>query len=67
MMTFEPFRIFCLKNRKGRKDVIAETGLGSTTVHRIFNDSHPVLTDTLETLCKTYNLKIDEVIEFRED
>ncbi len=65
MLTFEPFRIWLVKTKKGRVAVREECGFSSSTFAKIMNDSFPIRSDTIETLCETYNLKINEVIEFR--
>lgn len=67
MLTFEQFRIWCLKNNKERKHVAVEADISLPTVHNIFNDKLPVRTDTIEKLCKTYKLRIEEVMEYREE
>lgn len=67
MLTFEPFRIWIVKAKKSRMDVIRECKFSSTTTAKIWSDTFPVRSDTIETLCRMYGLRIEEVIEHRED
>ncbi|WP_028559003.1 helix-turn-helix domain-containing protein [Paenibacillus pinihumi] len=67
MLTFEPFRHWCFVNKKERKDVAAETGFSMPTIGNIYNDKFPFKTDTLETLCRVYGLRVEQVIEYKQD
>lgn len=67
MLTFEPFRIWMVKNNKKRQDIIDECKLSPPTATRIMKDQFPVKTDLIDTLCSTYGLRIEEVIEHRKD
>lgn len=67
MLTFEPFREWCVKQKKKRTDLIRECGFSPTTVAKIFGDKFPIRSDVLETLCRVYRRKIHQIIEYRED
>jgi len=64
MISFEPFRIYCVKNNKKQKDVRDETGLAHATVNKLFNDK-PIKVEVVEKLCEHYDLKVEEVIEYK--
>lgn len=65
MLTFEPFRIWCVKKRKNRTDLNKECGFAPATVAKIWHDRFPVRSDVIEKICRTYGLRIEEVIEYR--
>lgn len=67
-LTFEPFRIWFIKYHPtgSRMDFIKETGLAPGTAAKIWNDRFPVKTDLIVLLCSTYNLRIEQVVEFRK-
>lgn len=69
MLTFEPFRIWFIKHHptQSKEDFRRETGFAPTTASKVWRDRLPVSTDTIERLCKTYNLRVDQVIEYRPD
>lgn len=67
MLTFLPFRMWCLKNGKKRDDVAKDAALSLNTVNDIYNDKFPFKTNTIEALCRAYQLRIEEVIEYKED
>jgi hypothetical protein len=65
MLTFEPFRIWVVKAKKTRMDIIRECKFSSATTAKIWHDSFPVSSETIDVLCRTYGLRIEEVIESR--
>ncbi len=66
MLTFEPFRVWFIKTGKPRTDIRTDCDFSPSTVAKIWNDRFPVRSDVIETICKTYGLRIEEVIEYRE-
>jgi DNA-binding Xre family transcriptional regulator len=67
MLTFEPFRLWIVKAKKSRMDIVRECKFSRATSAKIWNDGLPVRSDTIEALCRTYGLRIEEVVEYRED
>ena len=67
MLTFEPFRIWYDRQRKKKTDMYEECGFVPTTVAKIFSDGFPVRSDTIETICRVYDLRIEQVIEYRKE
>lgn len=65
MLSFEPFKVWCLINKVERKDVSRDTGINLTTVHQIFRDEFPFRTTVIEKICKTYNLEVEQVIKYK--
>lgn len=65
MLTFEPFRIWYTKTGKPRTDIRSDCNLAPSTVAKIWKDGFPVRSDVIETLCRVYNLSLDQVIEYR--
>jgi DNA-binding Xre family transcriptional regulator len=66
-LTFEPFRIWYDRQRKKKTDMYAECGFAPATVAKIFSDGFPVRTDVIERICDVYGLRVEQVIEYRED
>lgn len=66
MLTFEPFRIWYTKTGKPRMDIRDDCNFAPTTIAKIWRDRFPVRSDVIETLCRVYGLRIEEVIEYRE-
>ncbi|MFB5269318.1 helix-turn-helix domain-containing protein [Paenibacillus enshidis] len=66
MLTFEPFRIWYDRQKKKRTDMRLECGFAPGTITKIFSDGFPVRSDIIETICKVYNLRIEQVIAYRE-
>ncbi|MBD1373959.1 helix-turn-helix transcriptional regulator [Hazenella sp. IB182357] len=67
MITYEPFRLWYVKHfpNHSRNDIAKETGLSRHTITKIWNDNH-TKTETLERICETYKLRIEQVCEYRE-
>ncbi|GKS15077.1 hypothetical protein YDYSY3_60770 [Paenibacillus chitinolyticus] len=70
MLTFEPFRIWYDRQRSGNQkkkktDMYEECGFAPRTVAKIFKDEFPVRSDVLETICRVYGLRIEQVISYR--
>ncbi|WP_371755239.1 helix-turn-helix domain-containing protein [Ferviditalea candida] len=72
MLTFEPFRIWYDRQRnpetgkkKKKTELYGDCGFSSNTGAKIWNDDFPVLSDTIETICRVYGLRIDQVLEYR--
>lgn len=65
MLTYKPFRIWCMANypKKNRSDIARETGLSRPTVDKIWNDE-PVMTYVIEQICKTYDLRVEQVCQY---
>ncbi|WP_309479244.1 helix-turn-helix domain-containing protein [Brevibacillus agri] len=55
-----------IKTGKPRTDIRTDCDFSPSTVAKIWNDRFPVRSDVIETICKTYGLRIEEVIEYRE-
>ncbi|MBS7531880.1 helix-turn-helix domain-containing protein [Hazenella sp. IB182353] len=68
-LTFKPFHIWFNTHHstKERMDFINETKFAPQTASKVWNDRFPVKSDVIERICETYNLKIEEVCEYRED
>lgn len=71
-LTFEPFRTWYSKQKDGsrkkpKKHMIEECGFSWTTVNKIWADRFPIRSDVIETLCRVYKLKVQQVIEYRRD
>lgn len=66
-LTFEPFRIWFVKQHPTHRkmDFIEETGFSPRTAAKIWEDRFPVRSDVIATICETYGLKVEQVIEFR--
>ncbi|REK68032.1 MAG: hypothetical protein C6P35_03425 [Cohnella sp.] len=47
--------------------MIEECGFSWTTVNKIWADRFPIRSDVIETLCRVYKLKVNQVIEYRPD
>lgn len=67
VLTFEPLRLWFDRNKKRRTDLRIECGFSPTTAAKIFSDGFPVRSDIIETICRVYNLKVEQVIEYRVD
>jgi len=67
MLTFEPFRIWFMRSGKSKMAMQAECGLQPTTAAKVWNDRFPVRSDVIEKICRTYNLRIEQVIEYRSE
>lgn len=65
MLTFMPFKIWCLENGKERKDVVRDTGINKTTVDQIFREEFPFKTTVIERICKAYGLRVEQVIQIK--
>jgi DNA-binding Xre family transcriptional regulator len=67
MLTFEPFRIWYDRQKKKKTDMYTECGFAPGTVAKIFSDGFPVRSDVIETICRVYGLRVEQVIEYREE
>lgn len=67
MLTFEPFRVWYTTQRKPRTDIRTDCGFAPSTVAKIWNDRMPFRSDVLDTLCRVYELRVEQVIEWRPD
>lgn len=67
MLSFEPFRIWCVKQKKGKMEVLEELGISTATAAKIWKDIMPIRSDTIEVLCRTYGLRVEEVIEYKPE
>jgi DNA-binding Xre family transcriptional regulator len=61
-LTFEPFRIFFVKNKKDKMELIEKVGLSPKTAAKIWKDRFPVRSDVIERLCEAYDLEVEQVI-----
>jgi len=71
-LTFEPFRQWFAQQKDGSRpkrktDLYSECGFSSNTCGKIWNDRFPVRSEVIEKLCQVYGLRIEQVIEYRED
>lgn len=68
MWTYEPFRLFYVRTYSdlNKSQIARETGLSRHTITKILEDRH-VKTDTLERLCRTYGLRIEQVCQYKPD
>lgn len=66
-LTFEPFRIWYMRQRKKKTDMYSECGFAPATVAKIFSDGFPVRTDVVERICEVYDLRVEQVIEYRKE
>lgn len=66
MWTYEPFRVWFITQHptKRRSDIPKETGLSRHTITKIWNDEH-VKTETIERICETYNLRVEQVCQYK--
>lgn len=66
MISYDPlWRL--MKKKKGSTYTLREkAGLSSSTVYRLLNNES-VSTNTLDTLCKTFNCKIEDIIKYIPD
>lgn len=66
-LTFEPFRLWFVQHHPTHKrmDFLKETGLAPRTAAKVWEDRFPVRSDVIATICETYGLKVEQVIEFR--
>jgi DNA-binding Xre family transcriptional regulator len=66
MISFQPFRDWFYRSHptKIKSHVTKEAGISWATVNKIFDDK-TVQTDMIAQLCKTYNLKVEQVIVFQ--
>lgn len=56
------------EKRITQKEVIEKTGLSSATVSNLYNEKVKRLDfDTLEKLCKLFNCKVQDLIEYIPD
>ncbi|PZM63726.1 helix-turn-helix domain-containing protein [Paenibacillus dendritiformis] len=67
MLTFEPLRKWFTSKDKNRTEMYKTCGFAPTTVAKIWDDRFPVRSDVIEKICRTYNLRIEQVIEYKED
>jgi hypothetical protein len=65
MLTFEPFRVWFIKNHptRDKMDFIKETGFAPRTASKVWKDRFPVRSDVIDRICETYGLHVHEVIE----
>lgn len=68
MLTFEPFRVWFIKHHptNSKEDFRTETGFAPNTAAKVWKDRFPVRSDVIERICETYDLRIEQVIEFRK-
>lgn len=66
-LSFEPLRKWFVKEKKKRTEMYETCRFSPTTVAKIWDDRFPVRSDVIETICRTYKLKIEQVIEYKED
>lgn len=56
------------QSRMSQKELIAQTGMSSATVSNLYNEKVKRLDfDTLEKLCKLFNCKVQDLIEYIPD
>lgn len=67
MLTFEPFRIWFIKNHptNSKVDFRNETGLANSSAAKVWKDRFPVRSDLIDRICETYNLDIQQVVQYR--
>jgi DNA-binding Xre family transcriptional regulator len=61
-LTFEPLRIFFVKKKLDRMELINKVKLSPATASKVWNDRFPVRTDTIDRICEYYDLEVHEVI-----
>lgn len=61
-LTFEPFRIFFVKQKKDKMELVEKVGLSPRTASKIWKDRFPVRSDVIDRLCEYYDLEVEEVI-----
>lgn len=66
-LTFEPLRKWFVKENKKRTEMYETCGFSPTTVAKLWDDRFPIRSDVIETICRTYHLRIEQVIEYKED
>ncbi|PTM51938.1 helix-turn-helix domain-containing protein [Desmospora activa] len=67
MLTFEPLRIWFVKQNKNRTDMCKkeECGFSPQTVAKIWRDAR-VRSDVIERICETYNLPVEQVMQYKK-
>jgi DNA-binding Xre family transcriptional regulator len=67
-INFAPFRrwFYTYHPTQKRQDFQKETGLAPSTCSKIWNDRDCKLS-TVDRICETYNLDLDQVIERKKD
>lgn len=63
MLSFEPLRIFFVKKKIDKMDLVKKVHLSPTTVSKIWNDRFPVRSDVIDRICDFYDLEVHEVIK----
>lgn len=66
-LTFEPFRKWWKINGDKKSDFLEDTKFSPQTAAKVWYDRFPVRSDVIETICVVYNLKIQDVIEIKND
>lgn len=61
-LTFEPLRIWFVKKKKDKGDLVKDIGVSPTTAAKIWNDRLPLRTDIIDRICEEYDLEVEEVI-----
>lgn len=69
MITFEPFKIWHLKQKKRKGDLYVECGFSPTTVAKIWKDDGDTdfRLSIVDRICSVYKLKVEDVIKYKED
>ncbi|MFW5434373.1 helix-turn-helix domain-containing protein [Paenibacillus apiarius] len=65
-LTFEPLRKWFDSKNKKRTEMYTTCKFSPTTVAKLWDDRFPVRSDVIETICRTYKLRIENVIEYVE-
>lgn len=56
------------QSRMTQKELIAQSGMSSATISNLYNEKIKRLDfDTLEKLCKIFNCKVEDLIEYIPD
>lgn len=61
-LTFEPFRIYFVKTKRDKMELIEKVGFSPKTAAKVWNDRFPIRSDVIDRLCETYDLEVHEVI-----
>lgn len=62
-LSFEPLRIYFVKKKKDKMDLVNEVKLSPSTAAKVWNDRFPLRTDVIDRICETYDLEIEDVIK----